>query len=504
VRAKIYSSLLGVLWLLFFISLNIVSLNPVLAYASSQVVVADVCTKSFSVIYNLSPYNGESLDFKVYDSSGRVLREGITIERSEAAGQASQTPQANKIIKFTVKGLTVNTSYFYQLFADGVAMLPTSNPLNYGEKYKVTTEKLDGSENLKITNGDIVTNDTLLLPEYPLQASSFDIGSSLVLVDILDSQNNKVNDYPLSSWVGSCSLDGQKYACINLNNLFSKQFHTPLELIGGDKIEITYLRQTQTLAESEKRFIAELPQEMMIYTSFMPAVIPQPRIAYFYHQDKDYDGYGSIEGSLFFSDTPPFGYTQDGSDCDDQDARVNPKAEEQCDGRDNNCDGRVDENLVRECSTVCGRGIETCQSGQWVGCTAQQPQPEICDGLDNNCDGRVDEDLVRECSTVCGRGIETCQSGQWVGCTAQQPQPEICGDNIDNDCDGEIDEDCCSGDLNGDGAITPADALIAFRCYLGIIGPCDPCVDVDKNGSVTPADALCLFRKYFSIPSCLD
>ena len=61
----------------------------------------------------------------------------------------------------------------------------------------------------------------------------------------------------------------------------------------------------------------------------------------------------------------------------------------------------------------------------------------------------------------------------------------------------------CNGDQNGDGVITPADALIVFKCYLGS-GPCGDCADVDGNGSVTPADALCLFKKYLGQPSCLD
>ncbi|MEW6379513.1 MAG: cohesin domain-containing protein [bacterium] len=61
----------------------------------------------------------------------------------------------------------------------------------------------------------------------------------------------------------------------------------------------------------------------------------------------------------------------------------------------------------------------------------------------------------------------------------------------------------CDGDLNGDGSITPKDALIAFQCYLAA-GPCSDCADVDGNGSVTPADALCLFKKYLGQPSCLD
>lgn len=61
----------------------------------------------------------------------------------------------------------------------------------------------------------------------------------------------------------------------------------------------------------------------------------------------------------------------------------------------------------------------------------------------------------------------------------------------------------CNGDLNEDGQITPMDALIVFRCYLGS-GDCSNYCDVDGNGLVTPLDALCIFQKFLGKPSCLD
>ncbi|MEW6382022.1 MAG: cohesin domain-containing protein [bacterium] len=59
----------------------------------------------------------------------------------------------------------------------------------------------------------------------------------------------------------------------------------------------------------------------------------------------------------------------------------------------------------------------------------------------------------------------------------------------------------CTGDLNGDGTMTPGDALIAFQCYLSI-GPCPDCADINYDGQVTPADALCIFRQYMGSPGC--
>ncbi|HUS29267.1 MAG TPA: vWA domain-containing protein [Kofleriaceae bacterium] len=85
---------------------------------------------------------------------------------------------------------------------------------------------------------------------------------------------------------------------------------------------------------------------------------------------------------------------------------------------------------------------------------------ETCDGLDNDCDGKVDEDLTRACSNACGAGTETCHAGNWEGCTAPpaSASTEVC-DGVDNDCDGQTDEPgadlCDNGDVCDDGMCVP-------------------------------------------------
>ena len=103
------------------------------------------------------------------------------------------------------------------------------------------------------------------------------------------------------------------------------------------------------------------------------------------------------------------------------------------------------------CGKVCSRG-QRCSRGSCQGaCT---PSPETCDGKDNDCDGSIDEGLTRPCYSgprgtanvgTCKAGIQKCSSGRWSICTGEvKPQSESCRDRVDNDCDGQVNEGCSS------------------------------------------------------------
>ncbi len=79
---------------------------------------------------------------------------------------------------------------------------------------------------------------------------------------------------------------------------------------------------------------------------------------------------------------------------------------------------------------------------------------EICDGLDNDCDGKIDEDFTN-LGTSCSAGVGECVNKGLFVCSkdgfdtecnavAKDPIVEVY-DGLDNDCDGEIDEGATIG-----------------------------------------------------------
>ena len=143
---------------------------------------------------------------------------------------------------------------------------------------------------------------------------------------------------------------------------------------------------------------------------------------------------------------------------------------EQCNNRDDDCNGQTDDGLSRRCYSpqddstagvgICERGTQTCSNGRWGACMNETtPESEKCNNKDDNCNGQTDENLFRECYTgpqgtkgvgVCRAGNEVCAMGSWSSCQMEQtPGSEQCDDpnGNDEDCDGQA--NCADGECDG-------------------------------------------------------
>jgi hypothetical protein len=224
--------------------------------------------------------------------------------------------------------------------------------------------------------------------------------------------------------------------------------------------------------------------------------------------DEDGDGYtpsGYVEPPTMAHCAPiPNGQV----DCNDMNKDIHPGATEVCDGIDENCDGKCDDDVDGDGYSVCGTVTPDptkcvivnggCGPNQQCDCAPNasiahpvppngQPVPERCDGVDENCDGVLFPQqnqcfVAGSTAGSCFAGTRTCKDDDptmpWQPCQPDMSQP--------------VDPKLCTA---YDACFSNTSVPDPFACAmqtapLGVIG-CRELVSTNNGAACLPAfDAL--------------
>ncbi len=135
-----------------------------------------------------------------------------------------------------------------------------------------------------------------------------------------------------------------------------------------------------------------------------------------------------------------------------------------CTPQGSDCKGKKANSL--QCKGTCQLGLQRCGAAGWspICEKAVGPHVEVCNGKDDNCDGAIDNiekqskcfegktgctkqtDGTYRCIGICRFGLSQCNNGKSTCIDQVLPKKEsresgTCNDGLDNDCDGQKDSD---------------------------------------------------------------
>ncbi|GDX83287.1 hypothetical protein LBMAG42_50980 [Deltaproteobacteria bacterium] len=221
---------------------------------------------------------------------------------------------------------------------------------------------------------------------------------------------------------------------------------------------------------------------------------------------------GKAPDSGTATDADGDGFTEANGECDDGDSNVNPAALEVCDGRDNDCNGSVDDGLgstfyedvdgdgfgdPATASLACeGVGVANGDDCDDADATINPAAIEVCDGDDDDCDGVPDDGVTTQFwvdgdgdgygdpsvpQPACGPTDGLVADDSDCDDSSAEANPsrlEVC-DLQDNDCNGLVDDGVTTTyypDRDGDGyggSDPSEDACSQPTGYAALDGDCD-------------------------------
>jgi hypothetical protein len=236
-----------------------------------------------------------------------------------------------------------------------------------------------------------------------------------------------------------------------------------------------------------------------------------PTVANPDQKDTDFDK----QGDLCDPDDDGDGYP-DETDCGPTDKNVYPNAPELCDCKDNNCNGKTDENYT-----------DTDKDGVADCCEDDTDGDGVPNGLDN-CPYADNTDQLNTDGDLQGDECDSDDDNDGVidavDCAPKEVKafpnaPEVC-DGVDNDCDGGIDNkfpdtdkdglaDCIDPDDDGDGIADPKDNCVFLPNALqtdtdkdGFGDACDWDDDGDGDGDLTDCQPLNPLVNHSTVEVC--
>jgi len=185
----------------------------------------------------------------------------------------------------------------------------------------------------------------------------------------------------------------------------------------------------------------------------------------FYH-DKDKDTFGDPNDSACLCPPQPAEWIEQAGDCDDASFDIHPGSPELCNAKDDNCNGKTDDENAEGCELFYadgdGDGYGPTQSGKCM-CKADAVYkvtkagdcddtasdvhpfaPEVCNGVDDDCNNKTDDGAASTSCPVVANGTAACTTGKcmvgmcvpsWFdvntqvgdGCECQADQDELKG-----------------------------------------------------------------------------